>query len=246
MGKKCGNNLRNVLICLALILLVTPAMAAGTTQVQVVKFANDGTTILNETTVDFKWMMANLPIYGDGTTHYFHQGPNFTDSWNVNENDPAILTKDYGAVKGTNLQDICDLVGGMSADDKYVTLLASDGFNQRFAYSTVYNPPSRAGPIVLTWYRADLGYVNESYTTGIRNVMFADTSVNPWGNHVFGLYDMNQTYPLDFQYFYNGNPSTPSTTGLSVQNINRVFIYSNDPIPTGSIEVRLSAAMIST
>ena len=229
MEKKRGNEfLQIVLFCLAIIMLVTPAMAASTTQLHVVKYANDNTTILNETTIDLQWMMTNLPIYGDGITHYFHQGPNFTDSWNINENDPAILTKDYGAVKGTNLQDICDLVGGMSAGDRYVTLLASDGFNQRFAYTTIYNPPARAGPIILTWYRADQGYVNESYTTGIRNVMFADTSVNPWGYHVFGLYDMNQTYPKDFQYFYQGNPSTPSTTGLSVQNIDRIFIYSNE------------------
>ncbi|HSA38560.1 MAG TPA: VCBS repeat-containing protein [Methanoregula sp.] len=214
------------------VLAVTP-VAAATTDLHVVKYANDGTTVLSETTVNSTWMEENLPIYGDGITHYFHQGPNFTYAWDENEADPAILTKDMGAVKGSNLKDICDLAGGMSPADNNVTIIASDGFSKRFAYTSIYTPPARAGPIVITWYKDGL-YVNgtaTNYTSGMRNVMFADTSVNPWGNHIFGLYDMNQTYPLEFQYFYQGNPNTPSTTGLSVQNINRIFIYSNQAPP---------------
>jgi len=234
MEKKCGNEVvRIVLFCVAVILLVTPAMAASTTQVHVVKFANDNTTILNETTVDFQWMEANLPVYGDGLTHYYMQGPVFnvsiTDKWNPEENDPAILTKDFGAVKGTNIKDLCALVGGMSASDYNVTLLASDGFSKPFAYSSVYNPPLRAGPIVLTWYRTDQGYVNSSYSTGMRNVMLADTTSNPWGLHVFGLWDMHESYPEAFWYYYQ--PGQPSATGLSVQNIDRIFIYSNQAPP---------------
>ena len=82
MGKKCGNDvLRIVLACLALILLVAPVMAA-TTQVHVVKYANDKTTILNETTKTYEWLETNLPVLGDGTTHYYSQGPTF------NETDP--------------------------------------------------------------------------------------------------------------------------------------------------------------
>ena len=64
MEKKCGNGiLRIVLFCIAVFLLVTPAMAA-TTQLHVVKYANDGITILNETTKDYRWMEANLPGVG--------------------------------------------------------------------------------------------------------------------------------------------------------------------------------------
>ena len=234
------------LLLLILVLLMTggfcvlPVSAAATTTLHIVKYANDGTTVLNETTVDFAWMEAHLPVYGDGITHYYHEGPNFTQSWVVNEDDPAILTKDMGAVKGSNLEDICDLAGGMSADDKNVTLLAPDNFKQRFAYSTIYAPPARAGPIVITWYK-DGGYVNGTYTAGMRNVMFADTSVNPWGYHVFGLSDMQAAYPPDFIYYYQGDPATPSTTGLSVQNINRVYIYSNEsaPPPTTPVAPRL-------
>ncbi len=179
-----------IAVCLLTLMLFTMPAAAGTTSVHVIKYANDGVTILDEQTADFDWMEANLPVYGDGTTHYYHQGPVFkasiTDKWNPEENDPAIITKDMGAVKGTDLKDLCDLVGGMSPTDYNVTLKASDGFSKVFAYSSVYNPEARTGPIVLCWYRADLGYVNESFDSGIRNVMFADTSVNPWGYHVSG------------------------------------------------------------
>ncbi len=222
-----------VTVCLlALILFIIP-VTAGTTSVHIIKYANDGVTILDEQTVDFQWLETNLQVYGDGTTHYYHQGPVFnasiTDKWNPEENDPAILTKDMGAVKGTDLKDLCDLVGGMSPTDNNVTLKASDGFSKVFAYSSVYTPEARTGPIVLCWYRADLGYVNESFDTGIRNVMFADTSVNPWGDHVFGLWDMHEAYPEEFWYYYQ--PGQPSTTGLSVQNIDRVLIYSNEPAP---------------
>lgn len=138
MGKKSGNDISRLVLCfIAVILLVAPAMAAGTTQVHIVKYAIDGTTILDETTVDFHWMETNLPLYGDGVTHYYMQGPVFnssiTNKWNPEENDPAILTKDFGAAKGTNVKDLCDLVGGMSSGDNYVILLASDGFSKSFA-----------------------------------------------------------------------------------------------------------------
>jgi len=53
---------------------------AATTSVQVVKMGQDGTTILNETTVTFPWMEANLPVMGDGTMHYYLQGPVFVDN----------------------------------------------------------------------------------------------------------------------------------------------------------------------
>ena len=193
--KLLDGTFRMVFFAVAICVLVSAS--AATTELQVVKYAIDG-TILDQKTIDFQWMESNLPVYGDGITHYYHQGPNFTQAWNINEDDPAILTKDMGAVKGSSLEDICNLVGGMSPDDYNLTLLASDGFRRRFAYSTIYSPPSRAGPIVIAWYKNG-NYVNQSYTDGMRNIMFADTSVNPWGYHVFGLYDMNQTYPAQFQ-----------------------------------------------
>jgi PKD repeat protein/frataxin-like iron-binding protein CyaY/DMSO/TMAO reductase YedYZ molybdopterin-dependent catalytic subunit len=237
----------SAILILAALCCCMPALGAGTTQVHVVKYANDNATVINETNVTFQWMEANLPVYGDGVTHYYHQGPvmndSISDKWNPEENDTAILTKDYGAVKGTDLKDLCELVGGMQDDDYNVTLKASDGFKKAFAYVDVYSPPARAGPIVLTWYTADEGYVDGSYSTGIRNVMFADTSTNPWGYHVFGLWDMHETYPEQFWYYYQ--PGQPSTTGLSVQNIDRVLIYTNDPVPPIAPTAAFSANVTS-
>ncbi|HAU31562.1 MAG TPA: hypothetical protein DCW46_04720 [Desulfotomaculum sp.] len=56
---------------------------------------------------------------GDGTTHYYHQGPVFIDDadeeteqalrWNQEENT-NVREKDMGALKGANLKDLCDLI----------------------------------------------------------------------------------------------------------------------------------------
>jgi len=101
-------------------------VTAATASIHIVKYANDGTTILAETTRTYQWMQANMPVLGDGTTHYYAQGPIFVDNpdpaveeqlrWNPSE-DTNVQEKDQGAVKGTNLKDICDLVGGMNAGE---------------------------------------------------------------------------------------------------------------------------------
>ncbi|MDD1714144.1 MAG: argininosuccinate synthase, partial [Methanoregulaceae archaeon] len=82
------------------VIVVTPALAAPT-QVRVVRYANDNVTILEETTVDYTWMEANLPVLGDGVTHYYHQGPTFndTDYWDDAEWQ-NIASRDMGPVKG--------------------------------------------------------------------------------------------------------------------------------------------------
>ena len=125
-----------LLFCTAL--FAVPVMAA-TTQLHIVKYANDGTTILNETTKTYQWMQSNLPVLGDGTTHYYHQGPVFKDNanetleqelrWNPDEDSNE---KDQGAVKGTNLKDLCDLVGGMNTGET-VKLRGSEAFPQPLA-----------------------------------------------------------------------------------------------------------------
>jgi hypothetical protein len=60
-----------MLLCIVLASLAAPALAA-TTEVNVTKYAADGTTILNETRVTYGWMEANLAVEGDGVTHYYH------------------------------------------------------------------------------------------------------------------------------------------------------------------------------
>jgi hypothetical protein len=173
---------------IALLLSTLPAQAAEpATNIVVIKYASDDTAIPNTTTVTYEWMEANLPVQGDGTTHYYHQGPIFgemfeDDPWDVNETT-NIESRDFGAVKGTDIKDLCKLVGGMSPGDK-IKISASDGFGKYFDYTNVYKPQSRQGPMVLTWWRADDGYVPD-YSTGMRLVFFAN-------DNVFGHWDMHE------------------------------------------------------
>ncbi len=230
---------RGLLTCIFLsLILVIPPGTATSTEVRIVKFASDGYTILNETTVDFRWMEQHLPVQGDGNTHYYLQGPVFADNpddrWNPGE-DTNVKEKDMGAVKGTNLKDLCDLVGGMALDDEMV-VKATDGFSRTFAYDNIYSPPSRQGPVILAWYRADTGYV-PTYAEGMRLLFLADTSDNPWGIHAIGVWDWHESAAERYwYYYYNGNERYPTTTGLSVQSVGELQIFSQEE-PTGVIHV---------
>ncbi|MFY1642765.1 PEGA domain-containing protein [Methanoculleus bourgensis] len=218
-------------LCL-LLALAAPAAASPTTELHIKKIAADGVSVIDEKTVDYRWLEANLPIQGDGVTHYYHQGPVFEgDPWNPEE-DTNVKEKDMGAVKGTDLKDICELVGGMGEED-IVMLRAADGMSKKFPYLNVYEPEPRQGPMVITWYHAEDGYVPD-YRTGMRLVFFADTSTNPDGIHAFGVWDMHECFDPEYWYFYNGE--YPTTTGLSVQFVSEVIIYSEEE-PTGSIYV---------
>ena len=72
-------NAKLILVFISLICLLIQPCSAATTEIHIVKYANDGTTILNETTKTYQWLQANMPVLGDGTTHYYHQGPVFVD-----------------------------------------------------------------------------------------------------------------------------------------------------------------------
>ena len=212
--------------------LVNAAYAAPTTAVHVVKYAADETTVLNETTVTYQWMEANLPVQGDGKTHYYHQGPVFVDDkegqWDANE---TANFKDHGAVKGTDVKDLCNLVGGMQSGDE-VMIKAPDGYHVEFGYENVYDPQPRQGPIVVTWYngeenpvgeRQGVGYPPEFFT-GMRLVFFADTSVNSEGKHVFGNNDMRVVMPADQIHLFD--ELYPSTNGYTVKWVDEVRVYS--------------------
>ena len=197
-----------------------------------VKYAADGTTVLNETTVDYHWMEANLPVQGDGKTHYYHQGPVFVDDkegqWDVNE---TTNFKDEGAVKGTAVKDLCNLVGGMKPGDE-VMIKAPDGYHVEFGYDNVYNPLSRQGPIVVCWYNGEETTVGErqgtgyppGYFAGMRLVFFADTGTNPEGKHVFGNNDMRVVMPPATIHLFDD--LYPSTSGYTVKWIDEVRVYS--------------------
>jgi hypothetical protein len=231
----------------ALIIFVCVGGAqAATTQVHIIKYASDGTTVLNETTVDYLWLESHLPVHGDGVTHYYHQGPVFESEWAaIHPGEPYDMwdpeetvnyqDKDTGAVKGSDIRDICDLVGGMSEGD-LVKIISSDGFFKTFPYENVYYPEPRQGYIILSWYREEEGYVPDYYE-GMRIVFLADASTNPDGLHVFGVWDMHETIPEEFwHYFYGGSTLYPTTTGYTVKSVDRVEILGNDP-PTGSLTV---------
>ena len=216
------------------------AVTAATTEMHIVRYAADNVTVMNETTVTYQWMEASLPVMGDGATHYYHQGPVFVDDadpaheeelrWNAAE-DKNVQEKDMGAVKGTDLKDLCNLVGGMSPGDT-VKIRAADGFTKTFAYENVYRPPGRQGPMVITWYHDVDGYVPD-YRTGMRLVFFADNSTNPWGIHAFGNNDWRQSAASEYWYYYRqGDEKYPTTTGLSVQYVSDILIYSGS-IPQG-------------
>jgi hypothetical protein len=222
-----------VLFALVLLFgLMTAACAAPSTAVRIVRYADDGTTVLNETTVTYQWMEANLPVQGDGKTHYYHQGPVFVDDkegqWDVNE---TTNFKDEGAVKGTDVRDLCNLVGGMNAGDE-VMIKAPDGYHVEFWYENVYTPQPRQGPIVVCWYNGEETSVGErqgvgyppSYFTGMRLVFFADTSINKDGKHVFGNNDMRAVMPPATIHLFD--ELYPSTSGYTVKWIDEVRVYS--------------------
>jgi len=228
---------------LSLCLLCGAPCMAATTQVHVARYAHDNSTILSELIVTYPWMMANLPVHGDGTTHYYAQGPVFVDNpdpvieqqlrWNPEENT-NVLEKDMGAVKGTNLRDLCDLVGGMSPGEM-VKIRSSDGFSKWFAYKNVYDYSPKEGPMVLTWYCAGIPsysgpYPDTGYSDGMRIVWFADDSTNPWDAHALGNWDWHEAAdPEYWYYFVSGTEQYPTTTGISPKYVSEILIYSHDP-----------------
>ena len=233
--------------------LITTGTAA-TTEVHIARYAADNVKVINETTVTYQWMEANLPVMGDGITHYYLQGPVFVDDtnpareeqfrWNAAE-DTNVQEKDIGGVKGTDLKDLCDLIGGMSPED-IVKLKASDGFTKTFGYKNVYLPAPRQGPMVIAWYRADEGYVPD-YRTGMRLVFFADNSTNPWGIHAFGNYDWHESAAPEYWYYYRqGDEKYPTTTGLSVQYVSDILIYSSNTVPSEPVSVTTEAGTTPT
>ena len=230
-----------LIICIIISMLSAPVSAA-TSSIHIVKYANDGTTILSEKTLTYQEMKDSLPVQGDGSTHYYHQGPVFVDDpdpvtqeqlrWNPREDTNAVPEKDMGAVKGTDLKDLCNLVGGMSSGDT-VKIKASDGFTKEFAYKNVYTPPSRQGPMVITWYK-DGQYPDSGYSEGMKLVFFADTSVNPGREHVFGNFDWHESADPKYWYYYqSGDQKYPTTTGLAAKYVSDILIYSSLPPTTG-------------
>ncbi|MCW4015044.1 MAG: hypothetical protein NWF06_01620 [Candidatus Bathyarchaeota archaeon] len=240
----------SILMCILLIsmvsLAIVPVMASDvTTEITVTKLANDGTTIIEQVTITVEEMMAGtseLPIYGDGVTHYYHQGPTF-DEENMWDPDELVNvdSRDYGACQGTAVVDLCEQLstGGAAVGDEIV-IKAIDGFKKTFDYNDVYEPEPELGTMVITWSTVDnadgtTGDVTDgSYDTGMRLVFFADTT-NSEGKYVYGNWDMHETLAEDrIHYYYGSGILWPSSSGLSVKWVNEIIIYSSEDAPEES------------
>jgi hypothetical protein len=186
-------------------------------------------------------MEKNLPKHGDGVTHYYLQGPTFDPDnlWDPDET-LSITFKDKGAVMGTSIRDLCDLVGGMAPGDE-VLMHSTDNWTIKFKYANIYEPQERQGIIALCWYNGEEakegerygeGYSgNNGYRTALQIVVMAGTT-NAEGKYVFGNADMQAVMPPEegYSHFYQDSEGFwPSTNGLSGKWIDGIFIY-----PTGT------------
>ncbi|WP_067049536.1 PEGA domain-containing protein [Methanofollis ethanolicus] len=214
--------------------MTIPVSAIATTELKITKIASDDTTVLAEKTVDWQWMRDNLPVQGDGETMYYTQGPIFEgawdevhpgetyDGWNPTE-DVNLVYKDHGQFMGTDVKDLCNLVGGAEPTDM-VTIKASDGLTKTWPAEYIYTPNPRQGPIVIAWYHGkDTGYVNENFREGMR-LYFLTPETNEQGMHVWGNWDMHESWDEEYWYYYNGQ--YPSASGVSVQMVNQITIHS--------------------
>lgn len=219
------------ILLLVCFLSSTGASALPTTALHVSVYGPNGTEPLNATLVTCPWMEANLPVQGDGVTHYYHQGPVFVESkegqWDQNETSNF---RDMGAVKGTAVRDLCDLVGGMGPGDE-VMVKAVDGYHVEFPYENIYEPEPRQGNITVCWFNGEESAIGErqgtgyppSYHVGMRLVFFADTSTNSEGKHVFGNWDMHEVMPPEKIHLFDN--LYPSTGGYTVKWVDEVRIY---------------------
>ena len=87
-SQKYPNYVRVIIIAGTLVLAAGAGVSAATTSLHIQKTDGMG-NVLSDKYVDYTWMETNLPVYGDGTTHYYHQGPVFVDNaddrWNAAE-----------------------------------------------------------------------------------------------------------------------------------------------------------------
>ena len=194
-------------------------------EVRIVKYAEDGATVLQEKTVDYMWMESELDVIGDGETIYRFEGitNNPDDVWAADGSYPGGF-KIEDAIKGTRVRDLCELVGGMGTGTEIV-FVAKDGWETRLPYSSIYTDPSvqeRQGDAVLAWF-ANGKYVPD-YRDGMRLFFTPE-------NLVYSQWDMHETLPESYwHYYYGGGVQYPSCAGLSAKYITEIRLYS---VPEG-------------
>ena len=225
MKKNIGKSMiLAMLLCIAIVSLALPVSATATTSVYIIKYDIDG-LVLDEESVTYQWMEANLPVYGDNLTDRYHQGPTF-DPDNLWDPDETINLKNKGPMVGTNVKDLCDLVGGMDESDT-VKIEANDGFFKWFPWDDIYNYTAQPaqGPMVLCWRNINNGGDVPGYGDGMRIMFFAD-------DHVFGNWDMHERMNESYwHYYYQGGVFYPSTNGYTIKYVSNISIYTAEGKP---------------
>ncbi len=143
---------------------------------------------------------------------------------------------DMGAVLGTDVKDLCNLVSGGASPGDVIEIRAIDNLNKKFDYEDVYDPEPEQGKMVITWYTDETGEGASGfvpyYSTGMRLIFFAQTT-NPDDKYVFGEWDMHETLAASRWHYYYGSSSSdggsdaywPSSSGLSVKWASDIIIH---------------------
>ncbi|PWR74473.1 molybdopterin-binding protein [Methanospirillum lacunae] len=191
-------------------------------KVHVVLYAQDGKSVLNETTVDYQWMEKNLPVIGDGKKEFRYEGitNNPKDIWDSNLSFPGGF-KIKSAVKGTLIKDLVDLVGGMEPGTS-VKLVASDGYETKLGYSSVYPNPDaikKAGEPFIAWNKD--GKNVPEFKDGYQ-LFFTGGD-----DQTFSNWDMHDTMDSNYwHYYWEGGVQYPSAAGLASKYIDEIQVFS--------------------
>jgi PKD repeat protein len=189
-------------------------------ELHIVKYAADGTTVIDEETLTYIDMQSQFEVIGDATTIYKYEGitNNAADIWDSDETYPGGF-KIANAVKGTRIVDLVELVGGMGTGTDIV-FKAKDGWETTLPYSSIYTDPAvqvRQGDAILAWW-ADGEYV-PAYKDGMRLFFTPE-------DHVYGQWDMHETLPEPYWHYYYSDVMYPSCAGLSAKYITEIKVYS--------------------
>jgi len=201
-------------------------------KLHIIKYGADGTTVMNETTIDYHFMESTLPVVGDGVTHYKYQGVTFdpADLWNPDETKGMNPPKIDNAIKGTKVKDLVELVGGMGTGTDII-FVASDGYETHMGYSNIYTNPyvqSHQGDAIIAWY-GDGQYVPQ-YADGMRFMFTPD-------DHVFGQWNMHEAMDAKYwHYYWSDNIQYPSAAGTSAKWVTEIKVYSS-PVTDWQIEL---------
>jgi hypothetical protein len=250
MKKLLSRWLQLSFILLAVLSVLLPASVVNaetpTTSIHIIKYAANGKSIMGETNITIAEMQT-LAVQGDGITHYYTQGPTqLPDNlWDPEETFPGDTLKDKGALKGTALSDLCNLVGGADEGDG-INVRSIDGRNETFQYANVYNQLTedlnqRQGKMVICWYK-DGKFSGPTWDSGMLLAFFPEVLTN--GKYIFSNQDMHDCLPeQNWHYFTGYDINYPSINGAYNKNVTTITIYSSGE---DDWEVALSGAFEDT